>query len=197
MPEKMRVGGITISSDRSYSGKLVLNLLKQSFENGRLSAECKYVEEAYNREYEDANREHEELLVALGIIRSYLLKKEAMKMNDVTAKSLLIELQCTNKEITEAQNDALSYVISFLDEIVKKVDRGNYGIEKHMIKKAHPEYSDKEVEAYIQGYEDKEIEIRDKVNEEKAKETGLKLMPTEVGGLYLNIPEENEDGEYR
>ena len=45
-------------------------------------------------------------------------------MNDVTAKSLLIELQCTNKDITEAQNDALSYVISFLDEIISEVDKG-------------------------------------------------------------------------
>ena len=114
-------------------------------------------------------------------------------MNDVTAKSLLIELQCTNKDITEAQNDALSYVISFLDEIVSEVDRGNYGIEKHMIKKAHPEYSDKEVEAYIKGYEEKELEIRDKANEDKAKGTGLKLMPTEVDDLYLNIPEEVEE----
>lgn len=43
-------------------------------------------------------------------------------MNDVTAKSLLIQLQCTNKDITEAQNDALSYVISFLDEIKNKAD---------------------------------------------------------------------------
>lgn len=152
-------------------------------------------------------------------------------MNNITAKSLLIELQCTNKDITEAQNDALSYVISFLDEIVKEVDRGNYGIEKKMIKKVHLEYSDKEVEAYIKGYEEKELEIRDKANEDKAKETGLKLVsqpctlcgnncqvspseqfkvrnglckeleqniiPTEVDGLYLNIPEnveqENEE----
>lgn len=74
MPEKLRVGGITISSDKSYSGKLVLKLLKQSFENGKLSAECKYVEEAYNRGYEDANQEHKELLNALGVIRSYLSK---------------------------------------------------------------------------------------------------------------------------
>lgn len=111
-------------------------------------------------------------------------------MNDVTAKFLLIELQCTNKDITEAQNDALSYVISFLDEIVSKVDRGNYGIEKKMIKKANPEYSDKEIEAYIKGYEEKELEIRDKANENKTKGTGLKLMSTDVDGLYLNIPEE-------
>lgn len=108
-------------------------------------------------------------------------------MNDVTAKSLLIELQCTNKDVTEAQNDALSYVISFLDEIVKEVDRGNYGIEKKMIKKANPNYSDKEVEAYIKGYEEKELEIRDKANEDKAKETGLKLMSTEVEGLFLSF----------
>lgn len=67
-------------------------------------------------------------------------------MNDVTAKSLLIQLQCTNKDITEAQNDALSYVISFLDEIKNKADRGNYGNEKKIIQKACPNYSDKEVE---------------------------------------------------
>ena len=74
MPEKMRIGGITVSSDTSYSGKLVLHLLKQSFENGKLSAECKGVEEAYKRGYEDAKQEHKELLVALGIIRDYLFK---------------------------------------------------------------------------------------------------------------------------
>lgn len=76
MPEKLRVGGITISSDRSYSGKLVLNLLRQSFENGKLSAECKEIEEAYNRGYEDAKREYKELIGAFGIIRSYLFKTE-------------------------------------------------------------------------------------------------------------------------
>lgn len=109
-----------------------------------------------------------------------------MKMNNVTAKSLLIELQCTNKNVTEAQNDALSYVISFLDEMVKKVDRGNYGIEKRMIKKAHPEYSDKEVEAYIKGYEEKELEICDELMSDKAIDTG-ELIQTEVDGLYLSI----------
>lgn len=74
MSEKVRVGGITVDSNKSYSGRVVLKLLKQSFENGKLSAECKYVEEAYNRGYEDANQEHKELLNALDIIRSYLSK---------------------------------------------------------------------------------------------------------------------------
>lgn len=64
-------------------------------------------------------------------------------------------------------------------------DRGNYRLEKFLIKKAHPEYSDEQVLAYIQGYEEKETEHCDKV------------IPTEVNGLYLNIPEnveqENEE----
>ena len=62
------------------------------------------------------------------------------------------------------------------DDLTEQYERGNYGIEKHMINKAHPEYSDKEVEAYIKGYEEKEIEIRDKIMEDKAIETGLKLV---------------------
>lgn len=111
------------------------------------------------------------------------------------AKKLLIELQCANKNITEQQNDALTFVISILDDLVAQCDRGNYGLERHMIKEACPEYSDKEVEAYIQGYEEKEIEIRDKIMEDKVIETGLKLTPTEVDGLYLNIPEEVKEGE--
>ena len=86
------------------------------------------------------------------------------------AKNLLIELQCANKNITEQQNDALTFVISILDDLVIQCDRSNYGLERHMIKEACPEYSDKEVEAYIKGYEEKEIEIRDKIMEDKVIE---------------------------
>lgn len=48
-------------------------------------------------------------------------------------------------------------------------------LEKHNIKRVHPDYSDKEVEAYIKGYEEKELEIYNKVMEDKAEETGLHL----------------------
>ena len=92
-----------------------------------------------------------------------------------TAKELLINLQCTDQKITKCQNDALRCVISILDDLIVQCDRGNHGLEKHMIKKAHPDYSDKEVEAYIKGYEEKELEIYNKVMEDKAEETGLHL----------------------
>lgn len=116
-------------------------------------------------------------------------------MNKYTAKSLLIQLQCTNKEITEDQNAALSYVVSLLDDLSEQYDRGNYGIEKKMIKKAYPDYSDKEVEAYIRGYEEKGLEVYNRVMEDKATRVGcLKLMPTEVDGLYLNVLECLERG---
>lgn len=59
-------------------------------------------------------------------------------------------------------------------------DRENYRLEKFLIKKAHPEYSDEQVLAYIQGYEEKETEHCGKV------------ISTEVNGLYLNILEEVE-----
>ena len=43
-------------------------------------------------------------------------------------------------------------------------------------------------------YVDKGKGVRER-NEDKAKGTGLKSMPTEVEGLYLNIPEEIEEGQ--
>lgn len=72
--------------------------------------------------------------------------------------------------------------LNVLDTEMKFVprDRGNYGLEKFLIKKVHPEYSDKEVLAYIQGYEEKETEYCGK------------LIQTDVEGLYLNIPEDVE-----
>lgn len=61
----------------------------------------------------------------------------------------------------------LDYVIEWLNNdmniISKDIefiprDRGNYGIEKAIIKKFHPEYSEAEIDAYIKGYEEKELE---------------------------------------
>lgn len=72
MAEKMRIDGITIDSEATYTGKLVIGLLKKSYEKGRLFAEYAGSQAAYNEGYEAAKQEQQEFLDALNVIRRYL-----------------------------------------------------------------------------------------------------------------------------
>ena len=66
--EKIRVCGITVSADKSYSGKEVINLLKISFENGNrrglLEADTQYqrgFSDGYSKGYSEASSDVSEL----------------------------------------------------------------------------------------------------------------------------------------
>ena len=66
--EKIRVGGVTVSADKSYSGKEVINLLKISFENGNrrglLEADKQYqrgFSDGYSKGYTEASSDFSEL----------------------------------------------------------------------------------------------------------------------------------------
>lgn len=43
--KKLRVGGMTVQANETYSGKVVLQLLETSFENGRRQGELRCCEE--------------------------------------------------------------------------------------------------------------------------------------------------------
>lgn len=66
--EKIRVGGVTVSADKSYSGNEVINLLKISFENGNrhglLEADKQYqrgFSDGYSKGYREASSDVSEL----------------------------------------------------------------------------------------------------------------------------------------
>ena len=75
MAEKMRIAGITINSEATYTGKLVIGLLKKSYENGRLSAEYAGSQAAYDEGYAAAKQEQQEFLDALDVIRRYITEE--------------------------------------------------------------------------------------------------------------------------